>query len=134
MRSRLSSFLAFAILICGTAAAAEHTEDSLGTVKENLAKEKAVLVDVREMAEWKRGHLEDAKLVPLSELKRLKDATAIQAKFEKSLPKDRIIYCHCGSGVRVLAVADMLGKLGYDVRPLAAGFKDLCEAGFPAAK
>ena len=29
---------------------------------------------------------------------------------------------------------NLLEKLGYDVRPLSAGFEDLLEAGFPTAK
>jgi rhodanese-related sulfurtransferase len=134
MKTLLAAILALASLSCGVAGAAEHTKDSLATVQENLAKKKAVLIDVREMAEWKRGHLAGAELVPLSELKRLRSDGGIQEKLEKKLPKDRIIYCHCGSGVRVLSATDILGKLGYDIRPLAAGFNDLLEAGFPAAK
>jgi phage shock protein E len=134
IKTCLGALIAFALVLAGTAVAAEHTKDSLDVVKANLAKKKAVLIDVREMAEWKRGHLEDARLVPLSQLKRVDGDAAIKEKVEKSLPKDRIIYCHCGSGVRVLTAADILGKLGYDIRPLAAGFNDLLKAGFPAAK
>lgn len=134
MKTHHSVSLVVVFLLCGAAAAAEHTKDSLDTVKENLAKKKAVLIDVREMGEWKRGHLEGAQLVPLSQLRRLKDDPAVKAKVEKSLPKDRIIYCHCASGVRVLSAADILGKLGYDIRPLSSGFNDLRKAGFPEAK
>jgi rhodanese-related sulfurtransferase len=126
--------LFFALLLAGAAVAAEHTDDSLDKVKENLANEKAVLIDVRELAEWKRGHLQDAQWVPLSQLKQLNDDPAAQEKLEKSLPKKQIVYCHCASGVRVLTAAGILGKLGYDIRPLAAGFDDLRQAGFPVAK
>ena len=48
----------------------------------------------------------------------------------KVAPKDKIVYCHCGSGVRCLKAADELKKLGYDVRPLKPGYKDLLKAGF----
>ena len=34
----------------------------------------------------------------------------------------------------LLAASDILSKLGYDIRPLAAGYKDLLEAGFVPAK
>jgi rhodanese-related sulfurtransferase len=78
--------------------------------------------------------LEDASLVPLSELKRLGKDEAVRQKIEKSIPKDRIVYCHCASGVRVLSAAVILGKLGYEVRPLSAGFSDLRDAGFDTAK
>ncbi len=114
--------------------AAEHTTDSLDKVRENLAEKKAVLIDVREPGEWKRGHLENATLVPLSDLKKVDKDASVKGKVEKALPKNRIIYCHCASGFRVLAAADILGKLGYDVRPLSSGFDDLRDAGFPTAK
>jgi rhodanese-related sulfurtransferase len=112
---------------------AEHTEDSLEQVKKRLADKKAVLIDVREADEWKRGHLEQAQFVPLSELKQIAGDAALAGELQKKLPKDKIVYCHCGSGVRVLPAADILGKLGYDIRPLAAGFSDLKAAGFPVA-
>ena len=128
---------AFAILLvlwvarfCG---AAEHTKDSLDKVKENLAEKKAVLIDVREKKEWDAGHLRDAQFFPLSELKRVSTDRPSQERLAKNLPKERIIYCHCGSGVRVLTASSILEKLGYDIRPLAAGFDDLRKAGFPTA-
>lgn len=122
------------LLVSATARSAEHTKDSLELVKKNLAEKKAVLIDVREPGEWKRGHLEQAELVPLSELKKMGQDAGVREKLTGKLPKDKIIYCHCGSGFRVRTAGDILGKLGYDIRPLAAGFDDLREAGFPAAK
>ncbi len=124
-----------AVLLLSTAAnAANHTDDTLDDVRKNLAEKKAVLIDVREPSEWKRGHLQDATLVPLSEIRKASKDASVQKKLETSLPKDRIIYCHCGSGVRVLTAAAILGKQGYDIRPLASGFDDLVNEGFPAAK
>lgn len=123
-----------AILIGKTCSGAEHTKDSLDDVKQNLAQKKAVLIDVREQKEWDKDHLQDARLWPLSQLRLVSKDAALRQKLEKDLPKDRIIYCHCGSGVRVLTASAILGKLGYDIRPLAAGFDELREAGFPAAR
>src|SRR5262249_20068846 len=100
--------------------------------KQQLSEQKALLIDVREQPEWDRGHLKDARLVPLSELKRAQTDPAIKDKLAKGLPKDRIVYCHCAKGVRALTAGSILEKLGYDVRPLAAGFDDLRGAGFPA--
>jgi phage shock protein E len=107
----------------------EHTKDSLETVKKALADKKAVLIDVREKAEWDAGHLKDAKLLPLSTLKEEK----LPKEVAQLLPKDKVAYLHCASGGRVLKVAEILRKEGYEVRPLKAGYKDLLQNGFPQA-
>lgn len=125
------SFLA--AMSCSTAAglSAEHTKDSLDTVKKAVADDKATLLDVREKAEWDRGHLRDAKFLALSALRRGVEAD----KLAQVLPKDKVIYCHCASGGRCLQAADILKKKGYDVRPLKAGYEELVKSGFaPAAK
>lgn len=106
--------------------AAEHTKDSLDTVKKKIGDDDAVLVDVREQSEWDSGHIDDAILVPLSGLK--------NGDKPDSLDKDKIAYLHCRSGRRCLAAADILKKLGYDVRPLKAGYDDLLKAGFKKAE
>lgn len=113
-----------------SAVAAEHTADSLDTVKQKVKEQQAILVDVRELSEWDEGHLADARLSPLSLLQNESERT----KQLKNLPKDKIIYCHCRSGRRCLTAADILKKQGYDVRPLKAGYEDLLKAGFPQAK
>jgi len=109
--------------------AAELTNDPLPTVQENLATHKAVLVDVREPGEWKEGHVEGAISLPLSSLKKDVDTTAL----EHQLPKDKIVYTHCVMGVRALKAAQILEKLGYNVRPLKAGYEDLVKASFEKA-
>ena len=131
-----TSILFGAILVCvavlmPSARAADHTKDTTDEVKKAVADDKAVLLDVREKSEWDDGRLEDAKLLPLSVLK----AGARAEDVARIIPKDKVVYCHCGSGVRCLKEADELKKLGYDVRPLKAGYTDLLEAGFaPAPK
>ena len=113
-----------------SACAAEHTKDSLQTVKENVTSDKAVLVDVREKSEWDKGHVSGAVFLPLSELNGGVTAAALQ----KRVPKDRIVYTHCAVGKRSLTAADVLLKQGYDVRPLKAGYADLLRAGFEKAE
>jgi len=108
----------------------KHTKDSIKTVKQNLKKKKALLIDVREKKEWDAGHLELAQLVPLSKLQGKIDVK----KLAKQLPKKKIIYCHCRSGGRVLKAAPILKKMGYDIRPLKQGYADLLKAGFKKAK
>jgi phage shock protein E len=122
----ISSLVAF---IYSHVHAAELTNDPLPTVQENLATHKAVLVDVREPAEWKEGHVEGAISLPLSSLKKGVDTSAL----EHELPKDTIVYTHCVMGVRAVAAAKILEKLGYNVRPLKAGYEDLVKAGFEKA-
>lgn len=117
--------------LMATAGAADHTKDTTDAVKKALADDTAVLLDVREKSEWDDGHLKNAKLLPLSTLK----GGAKAEDVAKIAPKDKVVYLHCGSGVRCLKAADELKKLGYDARPLKPGYADLLKAGFaPAGK
>jgi phage shock protein E len=127
---RFGVMLFLVIVACSalTAPAADHTKDSLDTVKKAIAEDKAVLLDVREKAEWDDGHIRDAKFLALSELRRGVKADELA----RLLSKDKVVYCHCGSGKRCLPAADILKKHGYDVRPLKASYADLLKAGFPA--
>lgn len=109
--------------------AADHTKDTLKDVKKAVADDKAVLLDVREKAEWDTGHLKDARLLPLSEL----ESGIKPDDLARKLPKGKVVYCHCAAGGRSLDAADLLKKFGYEVRPLKPGYKDLLKAGFEAA-
>lgn len=110
-----------------SATAIPHTDDTLDTVKKNLAKKKAILVDVRERGEWNHAHLAQASLVPLTEL------SARPAEATTDLPKNKSIYVHCASGHRCLIAARYLNDLGFDSRPLRSGFRSLVQAGFKIA-
>ena len=105
---------------------AGHTTDSLSVVKERLTGNEAVLIDVREQAEWEDGHLEVATLIPMSVVK----ADGVTDEIRQSLPTEKPIYLHCKGGGRVLMVAEMLRDEGLDVRPLKAGYDELIEQGF----
>ena len=129
----MTRFVFGAILACvvpAAAWAAEHTTDTNETVKKNVTDGKAVLVDVREAAEWKDGHLKDARHLALSDLK----AGVPAEKLKEKLPAGKVVYLHCASGKRCLAAADLLKKQGYDVRPLKDGYEALLKAGFPQDK
>jgi rhodanese-related sulfurtransferase len=119
-----------ACVVAGGVWAADHTTDSLDTVKKNVKDKKAVLVDVREASEWNRGHLKDAKHLALSDLK----SGVTAEKLKETLPPGSIVYLHCASGGRCLTAADLLKKQGYDVRPLKDGYDNLLKAGFEKAK
>lgn len=131
MRGTIAALLGLCLAAGGSAGQGpEHTKDSLETVRKKLTDQKAVLLDVREQHEWDDGHLQGARLLPLSELKGKIDP----AKLVKTLPKDQVVYVHCQSGRRSLTAASILTRSGYDVRPLKEGFKDLLKAGFPKAE
>jgi phage shock protein E len=134
MKLHICSLASFGFLLPSVLWAAEHTKDSLDKVKQQLADQKAILLDVREQGEWDRAHLREAQLMPLSDLKRAASDPTAKGKLVKSLPNDKIIYCHCAKGVRALMAGNILEKLGYDVRPLSAGFDQLRDAGFPTIK
>jgi ubiquinone/menaquinone biosynthesis C-methylase UbiE/rhodanese-related sulfurtransferase len=111
----------------------KHTTDSVDDVKRLLADGTAKLIDVREEGEWEDGHLAVADLIPLSTLRSL-PADQLSKKLAEKLPKDKIIYCHCRSGGRVLAATPILEQLGYDIRPLALGYSALVDKGFQKAE
>jgi rhodanese-related sulfurtransferase len=128
--SRFLSILGAILAIPASMWAAEHTTDSLDTVKTAVAQNKAVLVDVRETDEWKDGHLKDAKHIALSDLK--KGVAADRLKM--NLPAGSVVYLHCAAGGRCKMAADYLKKLGYDARPLKDGYDSLVRAGFEKSK
>lgn len=114
--------------------AIEHTRDSLETIRKNVRKEKAVLLDVREPQETDEGYVQGAKLAPLSKLQAGADANELPEKLRKAIPNGKIIYTYCRSGGRSLVAAEILKELGFEkVRPLKQGFKDLVKEGFEAA-
>lgn len=129
-RSILLVVVAVLVSVSPTTHAADHTKDTLETVKKRVGENEAVLVDVRELAEWKKGHLARAELIPLSTLT---SKEGLEAAVQK-LPKGKPIYLHCKSGGRCVAASEFLEQHGLDVRPLKPGFVDLVKAGFEKAK
>ncbi len=127
---RLALWCIVVIVFGASVPAAELTKDTLEKVKEKINDEKAVLVDVREKKEWDEGHIEGAVFLPLSKLQEGVDAKALA----KQLPKDKIIYTHCVVGKRSVTAGNILEKLGYEVRPLKPGYKELVKAGFKKAE
>jgi phage shock protein E len=118
--------LCLLMVVFANARSAELTKESLETVHKNIADKKAVLVDVREKSEWDLGHIEGAIFLPLTKLQQKVDTIALA----KLLPKDKIIYTHCVAGVRSVTAGSILEKLGYEVRPLKPGYKELVDFGF----
>jgi rhodanese-related sulfurtransferase len=104
----------------------EFTKDKLSVVKQNIAEDKAVLVDVRSREEWNRGYVEGSIFLPETSLRKKVDPKYLAEK----LPKDKIIYTFCVVGMRAKRVGKILEDHGYTVRVLEPGYEDLIKAGF----
>jgi phage shock protein E len=107
----------------------EFTKDTLEAVKTNVAKKKAVLVDVRSQEEWNKGHIEGSIFLPIDSLRKDVDPRMLA----KKLPKDKNLYTFCVVGMRAKAAAKVLIKHGYTVRALKPGYDELLKAGFKKA-
>jgi phage shock protein E len=112
-------------------ASAEFTEDSLQTIRVNVAKKKAVLVDVRSQKEWDDGHLKESIFLPITELE---DENVSTESIVKKLPKKKVLYTFCVVGMRAEAAGEILDEMGYEVRVLKHGYKELVKAGFEKAE
>jgi len=91
-----------------------------------MNREKAVLIDVCEPAEFAAGHVAGARNVPLASLEGHKSLPS-----NKSLP----LVVVCQSGARAARAAAQLRKLGYEkAQPLAGGLNAWREANLPVEK
>jgi len=77
----------------------------------DLIDEGALLVDVREAAEWRSGHAPRARHIPLARL------SAEARRFRKDVP----VVVMCASGARSKAGAAQLRSMGYQATSLAGG-------------
>ena len=102
-----------------------HTQDSLDDVKKAVESGKAVLVDVRELVEWKSGHVKGAVHMPFRAMQEKVDVQKVKEEF-----KDKIVYTYCAVGMRSLKAGQILTKLDLDIRPLKPGYDELIKAGF----
>ena len=85
----------------------EYRKISFAEAKEILDKDpEAVLLDVREEAEYITGHAVDAVLLPLDELDAASAAEAIPSH-------DTSVLVYCRSGRRSREAALILAELGY---------------------
>jgi rhodanese-related sulfurtransferase len=87
----------------------------------------AVLVDVREDAEWAGGHAAEARHLGRGVLER---------DIEKMFPDgSREIILYCGGGYRSALACDVAQRMGYkNVASLIGGYKAMLAAGWPMAK
>lgn len=91
-----------------------------------INRERAVVIDVCEPAEYQGGHVAGARNVPMGQLESSK-----QLPSNKALP----LVVVCASGARATRAAATLRKLGYEkARPLAGGLAAWREANLPVEK
>ena len=92
-----------------------------GSAADLLAARSVVVVDVRQHAEWKTGHIQGAIHVPLTQLSgRL-----------HQLPPDKTIITVCSSGHRSALAARTLQRAGYPSENLKGGLHAWRRAGLP---
>jgi rhodanese-related sulfurtransferase len=93
--------------------------------RERLARDpQAVLVDVREDAEWEKSHASQAIHLGKGILER-----DIEERFPDP-NKELIMYC--GGGYRSVLTAEVAQKMGYrNVYSLTGGYKGLVQANWP---
>jgi rhodanese-related sulfurtransferase len=91
------------------------------------ANPKAILIDVREDAEWANGHAVEAKHLGKGILER---------DIEKLIPDpDAEIIMYCGGGYRSALTCDVAQAMGYrNVASLIGGYKGLVAAQWPMTK
>jgi len=92
----------------------------------------ALLLDVREPAEWEKGHIPGAVLAPRGMLEWYADPTTPYAKPELTMKRDAHIIVACASGGRSMLAAETLKKMGYtNVVNMAGGFNEWSKQGLP---
>ena len=92
-----------------------------------------LLIDIREAAEYERGHIPGAILSPRGllefEIHRLVDCTSTDPGMA---PEDREIVLYCGTGGRSALAAETLNAMGYrNVRSMAGGIVAWAAAQLP---
>ena len=108
-------------------------EISIAQAREELDQGQAdLLLDVRELAEWEKGHVPRALLAPRGMLEWYADPTTPYAKPELTTKRNARIIVACASGGRSMLAAETLKKMGYtNVVNMAGGFNEWSKQGFP---
>ena len=94
---------------------------------QRINREKAVVIDVREPAEFATGHITNAKNVPLAQF----EERLPQVVKNKALP----VILVCATSPRAVRAQVLARKLGYDqAEALAGGLQAWRTAGLPVVK
>ncbi len=98
-----------------------YTKVGPAQAQELIDARRAVLLDVREPHEWRAGHAEKARHIPLGAL----------GQRMRELPAGRPIITVCRSGMRSARAASLLAGQGYEVYNLSGGMGSWARAGLP---
>ncbi|MBA2743742.1 MAG: sulfurtransferase [Chthoniobacterales bacterium] len=103
------------------------TEISAEETQKQVGNGDAVLIDVREEADWNEGHAAGALHLTRG---------VVELEIEEEIPDvHQPIICYCGGGSRSALTAESLQKMGYtNVRSLAGGMRAWKEAGLPIGR
>lgn len=93
----------------------ETTIDELATALD----EGASVIDVREPAEFREGHVPGAINIPMAQVSDRLD----------EIERDRPVHVVCASGNRSSAMTDLLTANGYDARNVAGGTSAWVDSG-----
>lgn len=91
------------------------------TVAKQLADGTVLVIDVRQPAEWRRGHIRGSLNLPLTQL----------ASNLHRLPSDKPLVAVCASGHRSALAARSLQRAGHQVENLKGGMRSWARAGLP---
>ena len=92
--------------------------------RDAAAREDAVLLDVREAAEWEQGHAPGALHIPYG---RLRERMG-------EIPKGRPVIAYCATGIRSSLATTLLQAAGYDAANVRGGFTAWRNAGLPVER
>ncbi len=98
-----------------------YTKVGPAQARELIDTRRAVLLDVREPHEWRAGHAERARHIPLGVLPQRMG----------ELPANRPVIAVCRSGMRSARAATILAREGYEVFNLSGGMAAWVRAGLP---
>ena len=109
MKTMLPLLLAFLLVLsgCGQAPAdSAYQQISQERAKEMMDTQQVLVLDVREQAEYDRGHIPGALLLPVGTIEEDTAAAVIPEK-------DTVVLVYCRSGNRSKTAAAALAALGY---------------------
>ena len=95
----------------------------------------ALLIDIREPAEYRRGHIAGALFVPRGMLEFEIHGVVQSARKDRGKPpEEQAIVLYCGTGGRSALAAATMAELGYrNVRSMSGGIVAWAQAGLPMA-